>query len=67
MIELDFDAEEQYANGLLLKFMEQLKAWNLNCNENEWVHAIHTLQMFVIKHMLQRLDAKDFSHWYDTP
>ncbi len=63
-IDAEFDAEENDANDHLMIFMEILRGWGLNCNESEMTHAIHTLQMFVIKHMLQRLGAKDFSDWY---
>lgn len=60
-----FDAEEDQANALLLGYMRWMENWGLNCNQQEMTTAIHTLQMFIIKHMLQRLGAEDFSDWYD--
>jgi hypothetical protein len=65
--ELRFDSEEAAASDHLMAFMDQLKDWGLDCNQEEWVHAIHTLQLFVIKHMLQRLGAEGFSDWYANP
>lgn len=63
-MEIQFDAAEDYANGLLMEYMQILDDWGLNCNKQELSTAIHTLQMFTIKHMLQRLEATGFSEWY---
>jgi len=61
-----FDEQEENANNLLLEFMRIVQdEWGLNANGGELAHAIHTLQLFVIKRMLQRLNAVDFSDWYD--
>lgn len=63
---IEFNDEEKQANDHLMEFMNIVqREWGLNCNEGEFVHAIHTLQFFIMKHMLQRLEAKDFSEWYD--
>lgn len=59
-----FDEEESRANDHLMAFMDQLREWELNCNQQEVGVAIHTLQTFIIKHMLQRLGAEGFSDWY---
>jgi len=63
---ISFNKEEEAANQLLMDFMEQLREWGLNCNEGEMAHAIHTLQLFLIKHMLQRYNIEDFSEWFNT-
>lgn len=65
---IEFIDDEDLANSHLMAFIEIVHdKWGLNCNYEELGHAIHTLQLYVIKHMLQRLEAKDFSEWYDTP
>lgn len=61
---LAFDQEEQVASDHLIAFMQQVQDWDLNCNQQELVTAIHTLQTFVIKHMIQRLNGENFSEWY---
>jgi hypothetical protein len=66
MNELKFDVEEHAANSHLMAYMNYLRRWGLNCNEQEMTAAIHALQLFVIKRMLQRLGAEDFSDWYDN-
>ena len=60
-----FNEEEEKANEYLLTFMNQVQKWGLICNENELTHAVHSCQMFLIKHMLQRIGAEEFSYWYE--
>lgn len=62
---IGFDPEEEIASDHLLEFMKTMKKWKLNCNQDELNQAIHILQLFIIKHMLQRLEAEGFSNWYD--
>lgn len=62
---IKFDAEEDQANRCLLGYMRWLENWGLNCNQQEMTDAIHTLQMFIIMHMLQRLGAENFSEWFE--
>lgn len=59
-----FNEEEEVAGKLLLDFMQTLRNWGLNCNQDEMVGAIHTLQLFIIMHMLQR-EGEGFGDWYD--
>ncbi len=61
---LVFNKEEEEANELLMNFMDTLKGWGLNCNGDEETRAIHTLQMFVFQHALQRTDSI-CGRWYD--
>lgn len=61
-----FNNEEEAANHGLMIFTHWMKEWELNANEHEYIGAIHTLQTFIIKHMLQRLGAEGFSDWYDN-
>ena len=65
MNKIALNIEEESASSLLLKTYYQILDWGLNCNQGELTHAVHTIQMFIIKHMLQRLEAEDFSPWYD--
>lgn len=61
-----FDEEEAQANENLLAVMRQIQDWELNCNQDELVQHVHGLQLFLIKHMLQRLTPDDieWSKWY---
>jgi hypothetical protein len=62
---LTFNTEENDANLLLMDFMDTLKAWGLDCNGDEQVRAIHTLQMYVFQHALQRTGGV-CGEWYST-
>lgn len=61
---MQFNHEETVANDLLLNFMAQLKDWNLKYNADEMTRAIHTLQMFVFQHALQR-EGELNGEWYE--
>lgn len=64
---IKFESEEVEANDHLLDFMNiVINKWNLvEGNRNELGAAIHTLQLYIIMHMLQREGAEGFSNWYD--
>jgi hypothetical protein len=62
---LQFDDEEEAAGELLLDFMQTVKDWGLDCNWNEFTSAIHTLQMFVFQHALQRTGGIN-GEWYES-
>jgi hypothetical protein len=39
--------------------------WELNCNSGELAHAVHTIQLFIMKHAFQRNnDSYWSSEWY---
>lgn len=38
--------------------------WGLDCNTQELTQAVHTMQMFVIMHMLGRDPSGEWSDWY---
>lgn len=39
--------------------------WELNCNMDEIVGAMHTFQLFIMKHALQRINDEHWSsEWY---
>jgi len=58
-----WNKEEDEANLLLLDFMSTVQNWGLDCNGNELSQAIHTLQMFVWQHALQRNEIV-CGEWY---
>lgn len=60
---LQFDTEEIKANDMLLDFMQQLRDWGLDCNHDEVARAVHSLQMFVFQHALQRTGGVN-GQWY---
>lgn len=60
---LQFNKEEEATNELLMNFMDQLKEWGLDCNGDEQVRAVHTLQMYVFQHALQRTGGV-CGNWY---
>lgn len=60
---LEFNEEEERTSDLLLDFMVQIKDWGLKYNSDEMTRAIHTLQMFVFQHALQRTDGL-CGEWY---
>lgn len=62
---LAFDTEEEAANEHLMDFMTTVaKDWGLKYNADELTRAIHTLQMFVFQHALQRTDGLN-GEWYE--
>ena len=53
------------ASGLLLKFQEIVTSdWGLRANSAEFYGAIHTLQSFIVQHMLQRQEPEYWASWY---
>jgi hypothetical protein len=60
---LEFDSIEEETNELLLEFMTRLREWGLKYNQDEMARAIHTLQMFVFQHALQRTGSLN-GGWY---
>lgn len=62
---LEWNEEEEAANKLLMDFMYTLRTWGLDCNGDEQVRAIHTLQMYVFQHALQRTGGV-CGEWYST-
>lgn len=45
--------------------VEQILKWKPRANSTELIHGVHTVQQFVIQHMLQRLGGPSWGHWYD--
>lgn len=64
---LVFNEAEAAIDEHICAAMRGIQDLGLMCNEGELAHAVHTMQLFVIKHMLQRLGSPEFSHWYHTP
>jgi len=62
---LEWIEEEEVANDLLLDFMTTMREWGLDCNGDELARAIHTLQMYVFQHALQRTGSV-CGEWYST-
>lgn len=48
---IKFEGKEIEANDHLMAYMDIIRGWSLNCNSDELGTAIHTLQLFVIKHV----------------
>ena len=57
------DADERKAMDHLLAFMKHLRKWGMDANQTELAMAIHTLQGFVVQHMLHRLAPDCWSSW----
>lgn len=64
---LVFNEAEAAIDEHIVAAMQGIQDLGLMCNEGELAHAVHTLQLFLIKHMLQRLGSPEFSDWYEKP
>ncbi len=61
---LDFEGLEEEANEKLMDVMEIItKKMGLKYNTDELVRAIHTIQLFIWQHALQRTGAA-VGGWY---
>lgn len=59
------NAEEREAGDHLLAFMEIVsQRWGLAANAGEMTTAIHTLQGFIIQHMLVRIAPDHWGDWW---
>lgn len=59
------DEEIAVSEKLREVFETIVHEWELNANSGELADAVHTLQLFIIKHALQRADDEHFaSNWY---
>ena len=61
--------EEQEAYDSILTAFRKIKGLGpegLQYNHAELTQAVHTMQMFVHQHVLNRLEPNYFSAWYDT-
>lgn len=57
--------DEQEAMDHLAAFMKiLLERWSLRSNQSEMATAIHTLQGFIVQHMLHRLMPGEWNAWY---
>ena len=56
--------DEQMIMQRVLDVHAQVLKWGLIANKDELYSAIHTIQSFIIHHMLQRLNPDYWSHWY---
>ena len=57
------DDDEWEAMDALEVVMRKIRGWGLSANACEMTAAIHTLQSFVMQHMLSRLNPV-WSDWY---
>lgn len=62
MAELDKDEQEVF--DLLTEAWKRIRGWGLDVNLDELDHSFHMVQLFVIQHMLQRENPKDWAIWY---
>ena len=60
------DLEETQVMDELLAIMQRFEGWGLRANVLEMTAAIHTLQSFVVQHMLARIEPSLWSDWYIT-
>lgn len=61
---LDFEGTEKEANDKLMDVMEIIvKKMDLKYNHDELTRAIHTIQLFIWQHALQRTNAA-CGEWY---
>lgn len=58
------DAEQEISDHIMAAY-QGILGLGLTCNQDELYNAVHSMQLFLIKHMLQRLGAKGFSEWYN--
>jgi hypothetical protein len=64
MNQLDFEGLEEEANDKLMDVMDILiTQMGLKCNHDELVRAVHTIQLFIWQHALQRTGAA-VGGWY---
>jgi hypothetical protein len=63
---MQFNNDEERVNGHLMDFMTEVQEWDLRANQDELTRAIHTLQMFVFQHALQRTGGLN-GGWYGDP
>lgn len=61
---LTFNEEEDQVGNKLLDVMYSINDWGLRANNNELVQAIHTIQMFIFQHALQRTGGIN-GEWYN--
>lgn len=64
---LVFNEEETAIDEHIVAALHGIHDLGLKVNHQELAHAVHTMQLFVIKHMLQRLGSPEFSDWYEKP
>ena len=58
------NTEEQEALNHILDAMAIIHSWGLSANSQELTAAVHTLQGFVIAHMLHRVEPSLWSNWF---
>lgn len=66
---LQFSPEEQEIVDHIEAAYRGIQQLGLRANQKELDQATHSLQMFVLKHAMQRVGFKGLSRWYwqDTP
>ena len=61
------EEEEELSNKLLQVYETIVHNWELNANSGELAQAMHTFQLFIMKHALQRAgDSHWSSEWYGS-
>lgn len=59
--------EEQKAMDALLEVMTTItRTWKMTANGPELASAVHTLQGFIIQHMLCRVEPDNWSSWVEV-
>jgi hypothetical protein len=58
--------EQEAMDGVLTAFNIIANRWKLKSNHAELTSAVHTVQGFVIQHMITRLSPKWGNWWQDT-
>lgn len=55
---------ERHAMSKLLEAYAEIQSWGLIANEDELARAIHSVQQFIIGHMLHRIEPGHWSAWF---
>ncbi len=58
------NSDEQEVFDLLTEARDRIHAWGLDVNLDELDHGLHTVMQFIIQHMLQRENPKDWAKWF---
>lgn len=59
------DDDEDWAMTRLIDVMNRIiRDWGLRYNNTELIGAVHTIQSFIVQHMLHRLNPAFWGDWY---
>lgn len=64
MTDVDLNDEEEEVMMLLLGVYERIVDWGLGANQYELAAAVHTIQGFIVQHMLNRLAPDAWQDWF---